>query len=114
MCDVAPHVPIIIYQAHNLCTSHTLVEALIFLMALNFDKKGLTPWLLTQNPSYSVSVHPNTDFFTFTLNTTSASFCETFSNAFRSSEKDFLVVNSNPYMYTRTVSNPSKSLDIVS
>ena len=66
-----------------MCTSRTLAGASIFLIASNFDKRDLSPWLLTHKPRYSVSVRQKDDLSAFTFNPESDSFCNTFYNAYK-------------------------------
>ena len=92
--------------------SHTLVGALISLIDSTLDYGGITPSLLTQNLRYSVSAHTKNYIYFFTFNPASASFCGTFSRAFRWYENTCLVITIMLYIYERTVENPMKSSDI--
>ena len=98
----------------NLHIQRTLVGAPMYFMASTLVHRGLTLYLLTQKPRYSVSVHLRNNFSAFTFNSSSMNICKSFSIAFRWSANPCLVITSILYMYAHTISNPSKSSDVFS
>ena len=87
-------------------TSLGLVGALILSMAAILLGIGLIPFLVSQNPKYSISVEKNLLFSAFTFSPASCSLLSTIDNLFRCSSNDDWPIISRLSRYVRTSSIP--------
>ena len=94
--------------------SCTLSGVSMALIVSTLDTRDMTPSLPTPKPRYSVYVHLKNYFSSLHFSPISASFCRTFSRAFRWSAKSYFVIASMPSIYPRTVSKAFNRSDIFS
>ena len=82
MCALVPHALIIFYYSHEPEYVTYFGWDVNCLIDIYLDDKDLTPFLLTHNPRYLVSVCTKDNFSAFIFNPTSAGFFKTFLIAF--------------------------------
>ena len=98
----------------NLLKSCTLFVTSIFLIATNFDERGITPCSMNWKQRQSIFVHSNNHFSAITFNTASIISCKNFCDSFGLSVNYFLVVTGTLPIYAHTILNSSKNSDIFS
>ena len=114
MCVLVPHPHVTINDPHKPMLILHFVWGINGINVLYFGKYELTLYLLNQNMRYLVSVHPNKAFQIFTFNPDSDNFCNLFSLAFKWSMNYCLVITSALSLYSCTIPNLLKSLEIFS